>query len=45
MRKKLVCEKIGGSPQFTVPAPELMNMVVELDPALWAGNQCSMRKP
>ena len=36
MRKKLVCEKIGGSPQFTVPAPELMNMVVELDPALWA---------
>jgi hypothetical protein len=36
MRKKLVCENIGGSPQFTVPAPELMNLVVELDPALWA---------
>jgi len=36
MKKKLICEKIGGSPQFVISAPELMKAVVDLDPALWA---------
>ena len=36
MKKKLICENIGGSPQFVVPSPELMKAVINLDPALWA---------
>ncbi len=36
MKKKLICEKIGGSPQFVITAPELMKAVIDLDPALWA---------
>ena len=36
MKKKLICENIGGSPQFVIPAPELMKAVIDLDPALWA---------
>jgi hypothetical protein len=36
MKKKLTREKIGGSPQFVISAPELMKAVVNLDPALWA---------
>ena len=36
MKNKLICENIGGSPQFVVPAPEIMKAVVDLDPALWA---------
>ena len=36
MKKRLVCENIGGSPQFVISAPELMKAVVNLDPALWA---------
>ena len=36
MKKKLTCENIGGSQQFTISAPELMKAVVNLDPALWA---------
>lgn len=36
MKKKMICENIGGSPQFVIPAPEMMSAVVNLDPALWA---------
>ncbi len=36
MKKKLICEKIGGSPQFVIPVPEVMKDIVALDPALWA---------
>ncbi len=36
MKKKLICENIGGSPQFVIPAPELMKAIINLDPALWA---------
>jgi hypothetical protein len=36
MKKKLICENIGGSPQFVLPSPELMKAVINLDPALWA---------
>ncbi|MFA6714970.1 MAG: hypothetical protein WCS27_06315 [Victivallaceae bacterium] len=36
MKKTLICEQIGGSPQFTISAPEFMDAVLELDPALWA---------
>ncbi len=36
MKKKLICENIGGSPQFVISAPEFMAAIVDLDPALWA---------